>query len=112
MMLRKGKAEYEKKDKNSVFLDFGSTELLTNAPSPRVLNCHYPVKLIPKGVFEKKIKIIHVQRNPKDILISFYQFIKAGFIDGLVSTFGDFIQLMLGTFGVCKLFQLMHFFSV
>ncbi|KAM9316650.1 amine sulfotransferase-like [Gastrophryne carolinensis] len=45
-------------------------------PSPRLFTSHLQYYLMPKGLKEKKGKIIYVYRNPKDVLVSFYHFIK------------------------------------
>ncbi|XP_070589501.1 amine sulfotransferase-like [Erythrolamprus reginae] len=45
-------------------------------PSPRIISSHMPYYLIPKGLQNKKGKIIYVLRNPKDVLISNYHFHK------------------------------------
>ncbi|KAM4012044.1 sulfotransferase 6B1-like [Anomaloglossus baeobatrachus] len=43
-------------------------------PSPRIISTHLQFKNIPKSMFEKKVKILLVLRNPKDTAISFYNF--------------------------------------
>lgn len=46
--------------------------ILDSLPSPRVLNSHLLYEELPKGVREKKIKIVYTVRNPKDTLVSYY----------------------------------------
>ncbi|WAR01374.1 ST1B1-like protein [Mya arenaria] len=104
-MLRKGKAEYEKDVKEAAFVDFRATDQLEEIPSPRVLNCHFPVKNTPRQVFEKGTKIIHVQRNPKDVVVSFFHHSTKmakmkGNEDSVPQTFSEFLQLFTGTYGI------------
>ncbi|XP_037699927.1 amine sulfotransferase-like [Choloepus didactylus] len=42
--------------------------------SPRIFCSHIPYYLAPKGLKNKKAKIVYVYRNPKDVLISYYYF--------------------------------------
>ncbi|XP_070788894.1 amine sulfotransferase-like isoform X1 [Pituophis catenifer annectens] len=49
---------------------------LPSRPSPRVICTHLPHYLAPKGLRNKRAKIIYVFRNPKDVLISSYHFYK------------------------------------
>ncbi|XP_078504639.1 amine sulfotransferase-like [Lissotriton helveticus] len=43
-------------------------------PSPRLLTTHLPHYLVPKGLKNKKAKIIYVTRNPKDNMVSYYHY--------------------------------------
>lgn len=43
-------------------------------PSPRIFSTHLPYYLAPKGLKNKKAKIIYIYRNPKDVLTSFFHF--------------------------------------
>ncbi|XP_052776553.1 sulfotransferase 1A1-like [Mya arenaria] len=101
-MLLKGIPEYDKRVKESAFLDFRPPETVNSIPSPRVLNCHYPVTLTPKRVISKGIKIIHVQRNFKDICVSAFHHLKTFKLYG-AETFDDFLPIMIGSYGI-------HFF--
>ncbi|KAH3851359.1 hypothetical protein DPMN_093839 [Dreissena polymorpha] len=76
IMLQKRSTDYEKKVKEFAFLDHRDISTLADLPSPRVLNCHYPRHLTPKEVLSKGIKIVHVQRNFKDVCVSAYHHMK------------------------------------
>ncbi|XP_073413765.1 sulfotransferase 6B1-like [Dendrobates tinctorius] len=62
---------------DTTMIEFGSPEILArfqDRPSPRIISTHLQFKDIPKSIFEKKVKILLVLRNPKDTAISFYNF--------------------------------------
>ncbi|XP_033014025.1 sulfotransferase 2B1-like [Lacerta agilis] len=45
-------------------------------PSPRILNTHLPFQLFPKSFLHSKAKVIYTLRNPRDVMVSSYHFIK------------------------------------
>lgn len=75
-MLRSGKAEYHEKTKVTAMFEFVPPVELRAHPKPRVYNAHYTFNHLPKEASEKKCKIIFIQRNPKDVLVSFLPFMK------------------------------------
>lgn len=98
-MLKNGRSTYDTKTKQSATLDFQSPELIGNITSPRILNCHYPCKLTPKGVFNKGVKIVHVMRNPKDVIVSCYYHMKIMAGELFQLSFQEFLPLMIGDYG-------------
>ncbi|XP_053384469.1 sulfotransferase 1A1-like isoform X2 [Mercenaria mercenaria] len=104
VMLRRGSAEYEPSPKEAVFLDFKGPDVIDKVPSPRVLNCHWPCNLTPRGIFDKNIKIVHVQRNPKDIIVSFYYHHKNLGGRPFTESFLEFLPLTLGTYGIFQFY--------
>lgn len=74
-MLRQGSAAYSTSRKESVQLEFAELPSVDAEPSPRTLDSHLPMCFLPRQIKDKKIKIVHVARNPKDVLVSmFYHF--------------------------------------
>ncbi|XP_005091666.1 sulfotransferase family cytosolic 1B member 1-like [Aplysia californica] len=71
-MLRKGIASYEDRSKETVMLEFSKRDVIEKEASPRTLNSHLPMCHLPQQVKEKKIKILHLVRNPKDVIVSYY----------------------------------------
>nr|KAG5698306.1 hypothetical protein BaRGS_017008 [Batillaria attramentaria] len=67
-----GEAQYDKNTKENYTIDFMTTKMLEDMPSPRTLNCHFLFQHLPKGFFEKNNKIIVVHRDPKDVCVSWY----------------------------------------
>lgn len=45
-------------------------------PSPRAIKSFLPINLLPKQLFAKKAKKIYIARNPKDVVVSLYHFLK------------------------------------
>ncbi|XP_012946008.1 sulfotransferase 1A1 [Aplysia californica] len=71
-MLRKGVASHEQRAKEAAMLEFSKVEAIDKEASPRTLNSHLPMCHLPQQIKEKKIKLVHLVRNPKDALVSFY----------------------------------------
>ncbi|KAM4825266.1 sulfotransferase 2A1-like [Thomomys bottae] len=43
---------------------------------PRLLTSHLPIHVFPKSFFTSKAKLIYIIRNPKDVLVSSYYFLR------------------------------------
>ncbi|XP_022104123.1 sulfotransferase 1C2-like [Acanthaster planci] len=61
-------------------------------PSPRVLKSHFPGQLLPPQLWEKKVKIIYIIRNPKDVLVSYYYFEKMFDPQRKEQSFGELLE--------------------
>nr|XP_048281053.1 amine sulfotransferase-like [Myodes glareolus] len=46
----------------------------TKMPSPRIFSSHLLYYLVPKVLKNKKVKILYIYRNPKDVMISYFHF--------------------------------------
>ncbi|XP_075410084.1 amine sulfotransferase-like [Tenrec ecaudatus] len=57
------------------FLEYNIRKMdFSKRPSPRLFSTHLPYYLVPRGLQNKKAKIIYIYRNPKDVLVSFFHF--------------------------------------
>ena len=58
---------------NFPFLDGHSDDMKLPPPDkPRALMCHLPFRFLPRDVIEKKVKVVYVTRNPKDVFVSLF----------------------------------------
>nr|KAG5702315.1 hypothetical protein BaRGS_002982 [Batillaria attramentaria] len=83
------------------FLDLKTPEKGSNPPGsdPRVFFTHLKFHHLPKQVFEKKVKVVYLLRNPKDAWVSLYNHTRShtGIMD-YPGTWNQFFSL-LTTFG-------------
>ncbi|GAB1600254.1 estrogen sulfotransferase-like [Argonauta hians] len=61
--------------KEDLLLDLAPIETLEAVKSPRILNTHLPLEFIPTELLQNH-KIIHVNRNPKAMLLTYYRHLK------------------------------------
>uniref|UniRef100_A0A670IBQ2 Sulfotransferase n=1 Tax=Podarcis muralis TaxID=64176 RepID=A0A670IBQ2_PODMU len=64
-------------------------------PSPRLFASHLPYYLVPKGLRNRRAKVVYVARNPKDVLVSYYHFSKIAVRLEDVEDFGIFMERFL-----------------
>ncbi|XP_060094431.1 amine sulfotransferase-like [Heteronotia binoei] len=64
-------------------------------PSPRLFASHLPYYLVPKGLRNKRAKVIYVSRNPKDVLVSYYHFSRVAAKFETAGDFGSFMEKFL-----------------
>lgn len=84
-MLRNGKPDYHGKEKTSAMFEFVPAEVLRASPKPRIYNTHFTPQGLPKQVFDRNCKILFLQRNPKDVLVSLLPFLKGHkFLDSAI----------------------------
>ncbi|XP_004867091.1 3-alpha-hydroxysteroid sulfotransferase isoform X1 [Heterocephalus glaber] len=51
-------------------------ELLKDKEGPHIFTSHLPIQLFPKSFFNSKAKVIYGIRNPRDVLVSAYFFLR------------------------------------
>ncbi|XP_067668063.1 uncharacterized protein [Haliotis asinina] len=71
-MIVAGKAEYTKHWKNSTALERRTEEELEELASPRIIQTHLLPRQMPELLWERKCKVVYVQRNPKDCAVSYF----------------------------------------
>ncbi|XP_041510307.1 amine sulfotransferase-like [Microtus oregoni] len=64
-------------------------------PSPRIFCSHLPYYLVPKDFKNKKVKILYIYRNPKDVLTSYFHFSNWIVIFEASNTIETFMQTFL-----------------
>ncbi|XP_038065191.1 sulfotransferase 1C2-like isoform X3 [Patiria miniata] len=69
-------------------------KLVSEIPSPRVLKSHLPGRLLPPQMWTKKPRIVYVMRNPKDLVVSFFYFMRMMDRSSMkiAETFGEFFE--------------------
>lgn len=51
-------------------------EIVKTDPSPRVLKTHLRPSVLPKKIWTNKIPVIYILRNPKDVFLSLFDFMR------------------------------------
>lgn len=78
-----------------LFLDRGIQHEVTDfAPSPRVFKSHLLPQFLPKN-FTRETKVVYVIRNPKDMMVSQFNFFKSLSWDPFEGSFKDLFELFL-----------------
>ncbi|XP_076434625.1 amine sulfotransferase-like [Babylonia areolata] len=72
-MLLAGQAVYEPRAKELLMLELTPLKKLDKLLSPRVLNTHLPFSMLPTASMRaRRVKVVHVYRNPRDVMVSMY----------------------------------------
>ncbi|XP_045162526.2 sulfotransferase 1A1-like [Mercenaria mercenaria] len=94
-MLYEGRAETMQKSKSHQMLEHQTADILEGIKSPRILDSHLDIQHLPKQIFEQRLKIVHVLRNPKDLLVSYYNHVKGILCYGYNGKWENFFSLFL-----------------
>ncbi|XP_029634263.1 sulfotransferase 1E1-like [Octopus sinensis] len=90
-MILKGNCERVSAIKEDLLIEMAPMEILEATESPRFLNSHLPIELLPSELL-KGHKIIYMNRNPKAMLVTFYRHLsgaKTFEYNGDISSFFD-----------------------
>ncbi|KAI1288092.1 Sulfotransferase family cytosolic 1B member 1 [Halotydeus destructor] len=72
----------------------GQTGFLNRLSSPRLLETHLPFSHVPDQMKQLKCKVIYVVRNPKDQMVSYYNFHQhAKYLGNIQHDWNNFYQL-------------------
>ncbi|XP_015749186.1 PREDICTED: amine sulfotransferase-like [Acropora digitifera] len=78
---------------------------LSSRPSPRFMKCHFPYHLLPMSQNEaNRSKYIYVARNPKDVAVSYFHFVRTfgpdSDFNGTFENFANFFVNGKGSYGL------------
>ena len=68
---------------------------LDEIPKPRILDSHLPLRFLPKKHMDNNYKLIHVIRNPKDLMVSYYNHACRDPCVGPVGTWDEYFNQFL-----------------
>ena len=103
-MLLNGKAEVKQMMKIGLMMEMRTETELEQQPSPRVLNSHLPLSMLPRQMKQKKTKVVWVARNPKDAIVSYYYHIAGMKMFNYSGKFGDFLKLFFEDKCKCNIY--------
>jgi hypothetical protein len=57
-------------------LEYFPLDVLNNLPSPRLLSTHMPFSRLPRDFLARDCKVVWVIRNPWDVAVSLFHFVR------------------------------------
>uniref|UniRef100_S4RGD9 Sulfotransferase n=1 Tax=Petromyzon marinus TaxID=7757 RepID=S4RGD9_PETMA len=70
-------------------------DILTELTTPRIIKTHLPYGLLPRDLWDSKAKVVYMARNPKDLAVSYYQFLRSLRTPGFRGSFPEFCRRFL-----------------
>ncbi|KAG8181897.1 hypothetical protein JTE90_026056 [Oedothorax gibbosus] len=58
----------------------------------RLIKTHLPLSILPEDIHKKKPKIFYIMRNPKDVAVSYYHFVRMMTITDYTASFDNFFE--------------------
>lgn len=77
------------------FLEFFPQETLESYPSPRYLKTHLPYEMVPCDRSQDSIKYIYLARNPRDVAVSYFHYLRAGVEFEWDGTWSEFLRYFI-----------------
>lgn len=89
-------AKNESIENRTPFLDYPSPGLkfINNMKSTRIIKTHLPLTFLPDQI-ENESKVIYIVRNPKDVTVSYFHFVKLSTQAEFTGDFDDFVKLFI-----------------
>ncbi|MDJ0635781.1 MAG: sulfotransferase domain-containing protein [Xenococcaceae cyanobacterium MO_188.B29] len=78
-------------DPGTLRFEMASYEQLEALPSPRSIPTHLPFALVPRSK-EHTVKYIYLARNPKDVAVSFFHFMRSSRLIDFDGSWEEFLQ--------------------
>lgn len=72
-------------------LEIQNEDVLEKMASPRLLTSHLPCDFIPDALFNKFKKVLYVRRDPRDVIVSYYPFLKE--LNMIIATWDEFFRI-------------------
>ncbi|XP_057711584.1 sulfotransferase 4A1 isoform X1 [Corythoichthys intestinalis] len=67
-------------------------DIIKELTSPRLIKSHLPYRFLPRGMHNGEAKIIYMARNPKDLVVSYFEFHRSLRTMSYRGTFQEFCQ--------------------
>lgn len=99
-MVLNGRSEFMKGYANQM-IEGQTPETIQRPGSPRILNTHLLPKHLPANLLTCGCKIIHIMRNPKDILVSLFHHYKSMPSVNFTCSWDSHLSLMVSDKGWC-----------
>lgn len=74
-MLLRGSTKHGDYDLGDMYLERQGRSIIEQARSPRVMHSHLLFDKLPADIF-RKCKVISITRDPRDIIVSYYEYLK------------------------------------
>ncbi|KAJ8308913.1 hypothetical protein KUTeg_013787 [Tegillarca granosa] len=92
-MLVRESADYQRDRKTPTLLEFQTHDYFEKMTSPRILSTHLRFNHVPNDMKKRKCKIIFIQRNPKDVAVSYHNYMRSEMFSKI--SWGDYVPMFV-----------------